>query len=80
MSATDHATGHPNTAEKTTAGADMMAPHDIPRDRRKRKLVRERVFASKRRSRYSYAVKTFAPCRKGTSVTPRITMARGSPK
>ena len=36
--------------------------------------------ASKRRSRNSYAVKIRAPCRKGTSVTPRITIASGSPK
>ena len=80
MSATHHEIGQPKMAEKTTAGAAMIVPHDMPRDMRKRKEVSDRVFASKRLSRYSYAVKTFAPWRKGTSVTPRITMASGSPK
>ena len=67
-------------AENTTAGAARMVPHDIPRDSRKRNAVSDRVFASKRRSRNSYAVNTFAPCRNGTMVTPRMTMASGSPK
>src|SRR5437868_4743037 len=65
-------------AENTTAGAAMMVPHDIPRATRKRKLVRDRVRASKRRSRYSYAVNTLAPWRNGTSVTPRMTMTQSS--
>ena len=34
-------------------GAAMMVPQDIPRESRNRKLVSERVLASKRRSRYS---------------------------
>ena len=78
--ATDHNRLHPYMAENTTAGAAMMVPHDIPRTTRKRKLVRERVRASNRRSRYSYAVNTLAPWRNGTSVTPRMTMACGRPK
>ena len=49
--------------------SDIVKPPKEPRGRR-----------SKRRSRYSYAVKTLAPWRKGTRVTPRITMARGNPK
>jgi hypothetical protein len=40
-------------AENTRAGALMIAPQDIPREMRKRNAVRERVFASKRRSRNS---------------------------
>ena len=56
ISATHHTSGHPKSAEKTTAGAAMITPHDIPRDSRKRKAVSVRVRASKRRSRYSYAV------------------------
>jgi hypothetical protein len=47
---------HPSTSASTTAGAEITAPHDMPRDIRNRKLVNVRVFASKRRSRYSYAV------------------------
>ena len=39
----------------------MIAPHDIALEMRNRSAVNDRVFASKRRSRYSYAVKTFAP-------------------
>src|ERR1051325_6357099 len=45
--------GQPKTAEKTTAGALMIAPHEVARERRKRNAVRDRVLASKRRSRYS---------------------------
>jgi hypothetical protein len=80
MSATDHPSGQPKMAEKTTAGAAMIVPHDMPREMRNRNAVSERVRASNRRSRYSYAVKTRALCRNGTSVTPRITIASGSPK
>ena len=58
----------------------MIVPHDMPRETRNRNAVSERVFASKRRSRYSYAVYTRAPCRNGTSVTPRMTIASGRPK
>ncbi len=44
---------HPRITERTTAGAAAIAPQDMPRDNRKRKLVQTRVFRSKRRSRYS---------------------------
>ena len=37
----------------TTAGAATTAPHDIPREMRNRKLVKLRVFASNRFSKYS---------------------------
>ena len=70
----------PNIAENTTAGAAMIVPHDSPREKRKSTLVSDRVFASKRRSRNSYAVYTLARCRNGTMVTPRMTIATGSPK
>ena len=53
FSATDHAMSQPKMAENTTAGAVMMTPQDIPREARNRKLVRERVGASNRRSRNS---------------------------
>ncbi len=56
MSATLQRSGTPKSALKTTAGAAMIVPTDMPRERRKRKAVSERVFGSKRRSRYSYAV------------------------
>ena len=46
----------PSTSESTTAGAEITAPHDMPRETRNSRLVKLRVFASKRRSRYSYAV------------------------
>ena len=46
----------PSTSDSTTAGAETTAPTDSPREIRNRKLVTLRVFASKRRSRYSYAV------------------------
>jgi hypothetical protein len=51
---------HPNTIDRTTEGAAMMTPTPNPRDTRKKKLVRVRVLASKRFSRYSYAVNTLA--------------------
>ena len=51
-------TFHPRTSDSTTAGADTTAPHDIPREIRKSRLVKVRVFASNRCSRYSYAVYT----------------------
>ena len=71
---------HPKIAENTTAGAAMIVPHDIPRESRNRNAVSDRVLASKRRSRNSYAVYTLARWRNGTSVTPRMTIASGSPK
>ena len=80
ISATHHQMLQPKIAEKTTAGAAMIVPHDMPREIRKRNAVSDRVFASNRRSRYSYAVYTFARWRNGTSVTPRITIASGRPK
>ncbi len=80
ISATHHQMFQPKMAENTTAGAAMIVPHDMPREMRKRNAVSARVFASNRRSRYSYAVYTLARCRKGTSVTPRITIASGRPK
>jgi hypothetical protein len=43
----------PSTTDSTTAGAEMTTPSDMLRDIRNRKLVNARVFASKRRSRYS---------------------------
>jgi hypothetical protein len=80
ISATDQSRSQPKMAEKTIAGAEMIAPHDIPLEMRNRKLVSDRVFASNLFSRYSYAVKTCDPCRNGTRVTPRMTIAIGSPK
>ncbi len=50
----------PSTIERITAGAAMITPHDSARDRRNSRLASVRVRASKRRSRYSYAVNTFA--------------------
>jgi hypothetical protein len=43
----------PRMSDSTTAGADTTAPHDMPREIRNSRLVNVRVFASKRRSRYS---------------------------
>ena len=43
----------PSTTDSTTAGAEITTPSDMLRDIRNRKLVRLRVLASKRRSRYS---------------------------
>ncbi len=43
----------PSTSDSTTAGAEMTAPTDKPRDNRKSRLVKLRVFASNRCSRYS---------------------------
>ena len=80
MQATEVTMLQPKIVEKTTAGAAMIAPHESAREKRKSTLVSERVFASKRRSRNSYAVYTFARYRNGTMVTPRITIAIGSPK
>src|SRR3954470_15165923 len=71
MNATVAGSVHPNIDEKTTAGAAMIAPHDMPREQRNRNAVRERVAGLKRLSRYSYAVNTRAPRRNGTIVTPR---------
>ena len=51
--ATHQRSGQPKIAEKTTAGAAMITPQDIPRESRKRNAVRARVRESKRRSRYS---------------------------
>ena len=48
--------GQPKMAENTTAGAARIVPHDMPREIRNRNAVSERVLASNRRSRYSYAV------------------------
>ena len=45
-----------STSDSTTAGAATTAPHDMPRESRNSRLVKLRVFASKRCSRYSYAV------------------------
>ena len=53
ISATAHTSGMPKIALKTTPGAAMIVPADMPRESRKRKAVNDRVFASKRRSRYS---------------------------
>ena len=50
----------PSTIERMTAGAAMMTPHDSARDSRNSRLASVRVRESKRRSRYSYAVYTFA--------------------
>src|SRR5213075_198388 len=80
MIATDQPMLQPKIAENTTAGAEMIVPHDIARETRNKKAVSDRVFASNRRSRNSYAVYTPDPCKNGTSVTPRITIASGSPK
>jgi hypothetical protein len=47
---------HPRMMERMTAGAEITTPHARQRDTRNRRLVSDRVFASKRLSRYSYAV------------------------
>src|SRR5688572_142040 len=47
---------HPSTSDSTTAGAEMIAPTARLREIRNRKLVKLRVLASNRPSRYSYAV------------------------
>ncbi len=56
ISATHQVMSQPKIAESTTLGAAMIVPHDMPRESRNRKLVSERVLASKRCSRNSYAV------------------------
>ena len=56
ISATDQAMFQPKMAENTTAGAAMIVPHDMPRERRNRNAVSDRVRASNRRSKNSYAV------------------------
>ena len=48
------------------------------RDIRNSRLVNARVFTSKRRSRYSYAVYTLALWKNGTSVMDSTTIAIGS--
>ena len=47
---------HPDVVTLIREGAAMIVPHDIARETRKRNAVSDRVFASNRRSRYSYAV------------------------
>ena len=42
--------------DRMTAGAEIIAPVDILRPMRNNTLASVRVFTSKRRSRYSYAV------------------------
>ncbi len=51
---------HPSTIDSTTAGAETMTPTARPREIRNNSPASARVFASNRRSRYSYAVNTFA--------------------
>ena len=80
MIATDQTIGQPKIAENTTPGAEMIVPQASPREQRKRNDVSVRVAGPNRFSRNSYAVYTLARCRYGTIVTPRITIATGSPK
>ncbi len=49
-----------STSDSTTAGAEMIAPTDSPREIRNNRLVMLRTRASNRCSRYSYAVYTRA--------------------
>ena len=51
--ATDQTRGIPKRALKTPAGAAMIAPQDIALEIKKRNAVSDRVFESKRCSRYS---------------------------
>jgi hypothetical protein len=67
-------------ADITTAGADNVTPSESARPSRKRKLASDRVRASKRRSRYSYAVYTRARVKNGTTVSDRMIIASGNPK
>ena len=53
MSSTVSVRFQPMMIERITAGAEMIVPHDNPRDSRNSALVSVRVFTSKRRSRYS---------------------------
>ena len=46
-------TSRPIITDSTTAGAEITAPVDMPRENRNSSAVNERVLASKRRSRYS---------------------------
>ena len=56
MNATLAHIDQPNTVENTTAGAAMMVPQLNPRDSKNKNAVSDRVLASKRFSRNSYAV------------------------
>jgi hypothetical protein len=67
-------------AESTIAGAYSVSPAERPRWHRKMALASARVLESKRCSRYSYAVKTLARWKTGTTVAHRITIAMGRPK
>ena len=49
---------HPRITERTSDGAYRVTPTARLRDSMKRRLATVRVRESKRRSRYSYAVKT----------------------
>ena len=70
----------PSTMDRMTAGAAMITPALRPRDIKKSRLASARVRASKRRSRYSYAVNTRARWKNGTSVSDRMIIASGRPK
>ena len=70
----------PRMAEITTDGAASTTPSENVRPSRKSKLANVRVRTSNRRSRYSYAVYTLARWKNGTSVTDRMTIARGRPR
>jgi hypothetical protein len=66
--------------EITTAGAASVTPQASARPTRNRNAVSVRVRTSKRRSRYSYAVKTLARWKNGTTVSDRMIIAIGRPK
>src|SRR5258706_12255042 len=65
------------TLERTMLGAYITVPTASEREIRKRTLASRRVGRSKRRSRYSYAVKTRALWNHGTTVAHRTTIANG---
>ena len=71
---------HPRIVDMTTDGAASVTPSEKARPMRNRKLASERVRASNRRSRYSYAVYTFARVKNGTTVSDRMIIASGRPK
>ncbi len=75
-----HWLGQPRITVSTTAGADSATPTASPRDSRNIAPASARVFASKRFSRYSYAVKTPDEWNRGTANAEIRIIASGSPR
>ena len=80
MASTVTGSCQPRIVDITTAGAASVTPSENARPSRNRKLASERVRTSNRRSRYSYAVYTFARWKNGTTVSDRMIIASGRPK